>query len=144
MNDDILKDVVLSTLAELEDEISFDEVDKKPSIKETPTSKQALNEKDMLIDELYQINSQIDSQQDIKTTTDAKIDSQQDIKIATDAKIDSELEFINSLREEIEILFQGLKSNELVEPEKKRDLVVKYLQNLLFMLSERANQIEKV
>ena len=56
--------------------------------------------------------------------------------------IKNELEFVKTIQEDITILFKGLTSADLVEPERKRDLVVKYLQNLLILLDNRVKELK--
>lgn len=134
MNDDILKDVVLSTLAELEDDVLPNEeieTSKKEELnKEISVTKETIIKE--LANESEKLNSLFIEEKEVVVEEPHQ-----------KSNIGGELEFINSIQEEIELLFKGLKSKELVEPEKKKDLVVKYLQNLLFMLGERANKLQK-
>ena len=135
MNDELLKDVVLSTLAELEEDILPDEISE---VKEDEKDKQTPIAQEKIVKNLADDTNKVESQ--IKNSND---ETQKPVEQPhQNENIKNELEFVKTIQEDITILFKGLTSADLVEPERKRDLVVKYLQNLLILLDNRVKELK--
>ncbi len=104
-----LKELVLSTLEELDDRIAKEE--------EIRQEIRKLHEEEV--------------QTEQKTQKDSK-----------PSRSDDEIAFLRHTKERLEVLFQGLKSSEIKEPEAKLEITLKYLQLLLAQVNERLHEIK--
>jgi hypothetical protein len=55
---------------------------------------------------------------------------------------DEEIAFLEHTKERLEVLFKGLHSSEIKEPEAKLEITLKYLQLLLAQVDARLQQIK--
>jgi len=117
-----LRDLVLSTLEELDDRIA-----REDELKETIF---ALHEEDRKEEAAKQAQQQ----------TDEKPDEYKQIVIQ---RSDDELAFLKHTRERLQILFEGLKSSEIKDPEAKLEMTLKYLQLLLAQVDERVQEVKE-
>ncbi len=104
-----LKELVLSTLEELDDRIAKEE----------------------------EIRREIQKLHEEETPTAAE--NSKDIRVT---RSDDEIAFLRHTKERLEVLFQGLKSSEIKEPEAKLEITLKYLQLLLAQVNERLDEIK--
>ena len=111
-----LRDLVLSTLEELDDRIAKEEEIKAKII--------ALEEED---------------QQEKENSASDHEKGEERIVIQ---RSDDELAFLRHTKERLEILFEGLQSSEIKDPEAKLELTLKYLQLLLAQVDERVAEIK--
>ncbi len=117
-----LRDLVLSTLEELDDRIAReDELKEKIS---------ALHEEDRKEEAAKQAQQQ----------TDEEPEENKQIVIQ---RSDDELAFLKHTRERLQILFEGLKSSEIKDPEAKLEVTLKYLQLLLAQVDERVQEVKE-
>ena len=119
-----LKDVILSTLAEMEDnettkEILTNTVNKKEEIKKPEKVKKS--------DEQKPIENQT-SQVAQETTTSLS---------------ESELTYLNSLRERLLVLFEGFQAPNNTNLEAKIDLTLNFLEYVLSSIDNRIQKLEK-
>ena len=111
-----LKDVILSTLAEMEDNVS----DKAVSTKS-----------DFEVKEIKELTPK--KQTEIKTL----------IKDVESSTPESELKFLNSIRERLLVLFEGFQAPNNVNIEAKVDLTLNFLEYVLATIDARAELLEK-
>jgi len=126
MNDDILKDVILSTLAEIEDDI----VIKDEVITEKKIELEFENPTDIFQDSPI---SNIENKVEIETPQNLMLE--QSLISKTSSEVD--LNFLTSIQEKIATLFDGLKSSEIDNLDQKLDLTLKYLEYLLLSIDEK-------
>jgi hypothetical protein len=110
-----LRDLVLSTLEELDDRIAKEEEIKAKIIE--------LEEEE---------------KREIQNPVPA---SEEENRVVV-KRSDDELAFLRHTKERLEILFEGLKSSEIKDPEAKLELTLKYLQLLLAQVDERVAEIK--
>ena len=111
-----LKDVILSTLAEMED------------IPPEPKHK-------------FEVKEKIE----LKTVVKEEIQSE-DLKVETEistVKTDSELMYLNSIKERLLVLFEGFQSPNNSNIEVKIDMTLNYLEYVLATVSQRIENLEK-
>jgi hypothetical protein len=109
-----LKDVILSTLAEMED---------NPQIQEEPSSVASKEEK------FFEPTSQpIIEEEEVKNTP---------------STIDSELIYLNSIRERLLVLFEGFQAPNNVNIEAKVDMTLNFLEYTLATIDDRVHKLEK-
>ncbi|MCK9453595.1 MAG: hypothetical protein M0Q20_00400 [Sulfurimonas sp.] len=117
-----LKDVILSTLAEMEN--------RKPekniieSIKPTNTSKEE-KQKEPKADPL----------------DESKVDNEDDFK--REHSINSELLFLNSIRERLLVLFEGFQAPNNTNIEAKIDLTLNFLEYVLVTIDSRVEELQR-
>jgi len=111
-----LKDVILSTLAEMED------------IPPQPKYKFEVKEK---------IELKIPATKEIKDE-DLKVESKH-----SSVKTDSELMYLSSIKERLLVLFEGFQAPNNSNIEAKIDMTLNYLEYILATVSQRIEQIEK-
>ena len=110
-----LKDVILSTLAEMED---------TPPAKATPTPNFEIKEKkelDLTIEEIPQ-TPQAEKEQ---------------------SSVDSELVYLNSIKERLLVLFEGFQAPNNANIEAKVDMTLNFLEYTLATISDRVEILEK-
>lgn len=117
-----LKDVILSTLAEMED----NETTKK-------VLNSSINPKEINITEKKEINILKPEPSIIEPTSD-------ELEVSTS---DSEILFLNSLRERLLVLFEGFQAPNNTNIEAKVDMTLNFLEYALATIDLRAEQIEK-
>ncbi len=109
-----LKDVILSTLAEMEDEPEKDT--QKISLSSQSSSKEI-----EVKHEVSELNYDDD----------------------TSTKIDSELAYLNSIRERLLVLFEGFQSPNNSNIEAKVDMTLNFLEYTLATIDERVDMLER-
>lgn len=105
-----LRDLVLSTLEELDDRIA-----KEEEIRQ----------------KIVEINEEEVKEADSETA-----------KEVTKVRSDDEVAFLKHTKERLEILFEGLKSTEIKDPEAKLEITLKYLQLLLAQVDDRLHEVK--
>ena len=111
-----LKDVILSTLAEMED------------IPPEPKHK-------------FEVKEKIE----LKTVVKKEIQNE-DLKVQNEVssvKTDSELMYLNSIKERLLVLFEGFQSPNNSNIEVKIDMTLNYLEYVLATVSQRIDNLEK-
>ena len=103
-----LRDLVLSTLEELDSRVKEEE-----SLHKALQSEQNLSDRPESVDE----------------------------KAPETGSREEEIAFLKHTKERLEVLFNGLHSSEIKEPEAKLEITLKYLQLLLSQVDERLRQI---
>ena len=111
-----LKDVILSTLAEMED------------IPPQPKHK-------------FEIKEKIELKTVLKEEQKTEVPKVEE-KISS-AKVDSELLYLNSIKERLLVLFEGFQSPNNSNIEAKIDMTLNYLEYILATVSDRIEKIEK-
>jgi hypothetical protein len=109
-----LKDVILSTLAEMEEE--------------TPT--QAVTSNEPEIEEEFVDN---------EDTTDHVDEDKQ----SNSSSVDSELMYLNSIRERLLVLFEGFQAPNNSNIEAKIDMTLNFLEYTLATIDARVEKLEK-
>ncbi|MFT7002729.1 MAG: hypothetical protein ACJAWW_000062 [Sulfurimonas sp.] len=118
-----LKDVILSTLAEMED----NEITKKvlhSSIRPQRTQTIETTEKTQTCEEKQESSMSL-------------------IKEIKESSSDSEILFLKSLRERLLVLFEGFQAPNNTNIEAKVDMTLNFLEYALATIDSRAEQIEK-
>ena len=113
-----LKDVILSTLAEMEEPL----VEQAPA---NSTDFQRVEKKEML------------SNDDIKAQSESIID---DLK---NSNPDNEMIFLSSIRERLLVLFEGFQAPNNANIEAKVDLTLNFLEYVLATIDSRVEILEK-
>ena len=111
-----LKDVILSTLAEMED------IPPQPKLK-------------------FEVKEKIE----LKTVVKEEIQSE-DLKVESEmssVKTDSELMYLNSIKERLLVLFEGFQAPNNTNIEAKIDMTLNYLEYVLATVSQRIETLEK-
>jgi hypothetical protein len=111
-----LKDVILSTLAEMEEEIPqkvLSNVSNDFEIKETKT---------------------------LKTEKEIAVPSN---KVAMSSNIESELMYLSSIRERLLVLFEGFQAPNNKNIEAKVDMTLNFLEYVLATIDTRVQNLEK-
>ncbi|MEA2098694.1 MAG: hypothetical protein U9P72_01035 [Campylobacterota bacterium] len=111
-----LKDVILSTLAEMEDPPTHQE----PKISEAKAKKVEEKVEEKIISK----------------------DLENEI-VVDDSKIDSELIYLNSIKERLLVLFEGFQAPNNSNIEAKVDMTLNYLEYVLATISNRIEILEK-
>jgi len=111
-----LKDVILSTLAEMEDNVS----DKALSL-----------ENDFEVKEIKEVTPV--KKPEVKAVS----------KNVEGSSPESELKFLNSMRERLLVLFEGFQAPNNVNIEAKVDLTLNFLEYVLATIDARAELLEK-
>lgn len=111
-----LKDVVLSTLAEMEDNDAV-----KQDLKEA-------------VSENVKPQIQTDSSSQIKTKEETLVKPK---------SLDDELQFLNSIRERLLVLFEGFQAPNNTQIEAKVDITLNFLEYTLATIDDRLEKIEK-
>lgn len=108
-----LKDVILSTLAEMENE---------PMAEPVPTSQKT---------------------QDTKETKEEIEPFETSYNDYTHKRVDSELAYLNSIRERLLVLFEGFQAPNNSNIEAKVDMTLNFLEYTLATIDERMQTLEK-
>jgi hypothetical protein len=123
-----LKDVILSTLAEMEDNETTKKV-LNSSIEPKKIQKLEINET---------------KTQTLKPSTLIKEKKQQIQQIEdSSSSVDSEILFLNSLRERLLVLFEGFQAPNNTNIEAKVDMTLNFLEYALATIDLRAQKLEK-
>lgn len=130
MNDDILKDVILSTLAEIEED---DEVIEE-SVEENIRESDNFAKEDTPLN-LFQDSPTLDISIEEPQKRMEKIEPLE--KVSTVNVSQNSGDFLISIRERIATLFEGLKSEKMKNRDKKLDITLKYLEYLLISIDEK-------
>jgi len=139
---DRLEDVILSTLAEIQENVPQKE-ETKPSVAKEK-EKQDIQPK---ISQEKQIQTQTESkeylppQKEKKSILLNKENFYKDVTAKNAINNDSELLFLNSLRERMLVLFEGFQAPNNTALESKIDLTLNFLEYVLASIDDR---IEKV
>ena len=139
-NDNDLADIILSTLNEMENDIS------KPS-KITPTIKTDESRTSQL--RIIKEGDKNPTTPNHKKTTQVKKLPKKNklIPIVTtnisgrEINTKTQTEFLSEIREKMLVLFTGLQSEQLVNKEAKMDLVLNYLEYTLASIDERIEKL---
>jgi len=150
VDNDILKDVILSTLAEIEEEeVILDDPFEEPieEIKEIQKPEIVTiqeNQKEEIEPKAEETPLDIfqDSpilEQEIEKPQEVKIEIEQpDIQTSSEKDVEIiDRIFLESIQEKIATLFVGLKSDEMKDKDKKLDITLKYLEYLLISIDEK-------
>ena len=113
-----LRDLVLSTLEELDDRI-----EREDEIKEKIA---ALEDEDRRRQQAAAQKAQEAEQSALPVV-----------------RSDDEIAFLKHTKERLQTLFEGLKSSEIKDPEAKLELTLKYLQLLLAQVDERVHEVKE-
>ncbi|MGE4418856.1 MAG: hypothetical protein AB7D38_03355 [Sulfurimonas sp.] len=117
-----LKDVILSTLAEMENI--------KP-------------EKNM-IDNIKPIqNSQEKSQKEQKKEYKPEVQSEDNPTSQDERSLSSEMQFLKSMRERLLVLFEGFQAPNNINIEAKIDMTLNFLEYVLVTIDSRVEEIER-
>lgn len=117
-----LKDVILSTLAEMENI--------KP-------------EKNM-IDNIKPIqNSQEKSQKEQKKEYKPEVQSEDNSTSQDERSLSSEMQFLKSMRERLLVLFEGFQAPNNINIEAKIDMTLNFLEYVLVTIDSRVEEIER-
>ena len=118
-----LKDVILSTLAEMDD-MPLEEMKKAP-------------------DKSFEIKEKIE----FKTVVEKEVKSEEPKIEETfeidNIKVDNELKYLNSIRERLLVLFEGFQSPNNSNIEAKIDMTLNFLEYTLATLNSRIDIIEQ-
>ncbi len=68
-------------------------------------------------------------------------DMKAEVKQNAETGSEEEIAFLKHTKERLEVLFKGLHSSEIKEPEAKLEITLKYLQLLLSQVDDRLQQI---
>jgi hypothetical protein len=175
MDDKFLKDVVISTIAELEfEDDDFEEIIEKSKsskieepikIEEPKPEEKVENKKEKTFEEITEIDKdELSIESIINSLTEFQIDSEnikideepsekvsvpskeyvfekpKDLEKFSNYNSDEKI-FLENLKERIDTLFEGLKSEETTQVEKKLDLTLQYLQYISIIAEERLSEI---
>jgi hypothetical protein len=117
-----LKDVILSTLAEMED---------------NETTKKVLNSS------IEEKKVNVTQKKEIKILKPEPSTIEPTINEPESSSTDSEIQFLNSLRERLLVLFEGFQAPNNTNIEAKVDMTLNFLEYALATIDLRAQQIEK-
>ncbi len=129
---DQLKDVILSTLAEIQESV--------------PQEKEPANNVEEKVEQKKEQKAQPDSttqpkeQQRSKENFFSEVTSKQESRLASSAE--NELLFLNSLRERMLVLFEGFQAPNNTSLEAKIDLTLNFLEYVLSTIDERIDKIK--
>ena len=112
-----LKDVILSTLAEMEDEV--------------PVVETSTISNDFDVQETKKIESQ-EPKEDLQQTPQEQTNS-----------LESETLYLNSIRERLLVLFEGFQAPNNVNIEAKVDMTLNFLEYTLATIDSRLEKLEK-
>jgi len=110
-----LKDVILSTLAEMEDNTPVENIEK-------PTKSTLIKPKE--------------EKQVIDTM-------QEDLDISDEYALDNEMMFLTSMRERLLVLFEGFQAPNNTNIEAKVDMTLNFLEYVLVSIDTRVQKLEK-
>ena len=116
-----LKDVILSTLAEMED---------------NETTKKVLNSS--IKPKKIEI-----SESKLEHSTPTPLMKERAVKEDTSSSVDSEILFLNSLKERLLVLFEGFQAPNNANIEAKLDMTLNFLEYALATIDLRAEELEK-
>ncbi|MBU0721750.1 hypothetical protein KJ877_10435 [bacterium] len=120
-----LKDVILSTLAEMEENIS----DKVP-----PSSK------DYEVKEISSVQTKTQNE-DFFPSDDSE--AKNILQELQSSNTDNEMMFLNSIRERLLVLFEGFQAPNNANIEAKVDLTLNFLEYVLATIDSRVEKLEK-
>jgi len=109
-----LKDVILSTLAEMEENTTNSEGDEAPVVAQ--------------------------KQEEFFESTAEK---EEDIRAQTTYSLESELMYLNSIRERLLVLFEGFQAPNNTDIEAKVDMTLNFLEYTLATIDARVQKLEK-
>jgi len=121
-----LKDVILSTLSEISEDI-------QRSVKEDEIKK--IKPEISQIKEVFSKNSPLDNKKEEQETS---------IQNRDISWIQEECQFLENLRERLLVLFEGFQSPNNRSVESKIDLTLNFLEYLLALLDERITKLKKL
>ncbi len=130
-----LKDVILSTLAEMED----NEVTKKILINSVEPEK-------IEIKKIQKIEKTQHSEPKLVVEPIVKEVKKPSVNVAKEVKkssVNSEFLFLDSFRERLLVLFEGFQSPDNIDIEDKVDLTLNFLEYALATIDERAEELKK-
>ena len=129
---DQLKDVILSTLAEIQESV--------------PQEKEPANNVEENVEQKKEQNAKLESivqpkeQQRSKENFFSEVTSKQESRLAS--SVENELLFLNSLRERMLVLFEGFQAPNNTSLEAKIDLTLNFLEYVLSTIDERIDKIK--
>jgi hypothetical protein len=116
-----LKDVILSTLAEMEEEVNVEPANSvKDFTPSTPTQSQSQPQEVQEVAEVQHNEPQEESQ-----------------------SVASELQFLQAIRERLLVLFEGFQSPNNTNIEAKIDMTLNFLEYTLATIDDRVEKLEK-
>ncbi|MDQ1267491.1 MAG: hypothetical protein QG560_134 [Campylobacterota bacterium] len=110
-----LKDVILSTLAELED--------MKPNVDDQKTV--------------------IDFAPKAKIESSTKIEQKVEIEVQEEPAMSNEMMFLTSMRERLLVLFEGFQAPNNTNIEAKVDMTLNFLEYILVSIDSRVEELER-
>ncbi len=130
---DQLKDVILSTLAEIQESVPED---KEPKSDIAAKAKEIKEEK--VADK--ETSSQKESQRSKENFFSEVTAKEEETRVTSSSE--SELLFLNSLRERMLVLFEGFQAPNNTSLEAKIDLTLNFLEYVLSTIDERIDKIK--
>ena len=121
-----LKDVILSTLAEMEDPVKI-EIPQKEII-----------EKKVIIDKELQKDNKYEFNDNIVETFQKELLNENSYKIT-----ETEIVYLTSIKERLLVLFEGFQSPNNTHIETKVDITLNFLEYILSTIELRINSLEK-
>lgn len=90
--------------------------------------------KDLILSTLEELDAKIEAD---------SFEAPKPVEKVTTTEADAELQFLKESKERLEVLFEGLKSEETTKVEAKLNLVVNFLQFYLSKIDERIDKCSK-
>ncbi len=98
--------------------------------------------RDLVLSTLEELDDRIAKEEELKEKIAETAEEERVEEGAALKRIDDELAFLKHTKERLEILFEGLKSSEIKDPEAKLEITLKYLQLLLAQVDERLGELK--
>ena len=118
-----LKDVILSTLAEMEDVVDIPEIKTKKSEQIEKPQKRVTSQK---------VSPKPEIKDEVLPTTEV-----------SNKSIDSELVYLKSIKERLLVLFEGFQAPNNTNIEAKIDMTLNFLEYVLATIEQRVEYLEK-
>jgi hypothetical protein len=109
-----LKDVILSTLAEMEEEVNVEPVNSVEDFTPSPKVKEVKEDKQEVLKESF-----------------------------SEKSVQNELQFLQAIRERLLVLFEGFQSPNNINIEAKVDMTLNFLEYTLATIDDRVDKLEK-
>ena len=119
-----LKDVILSTLAEMEEEIPSQAINTVSNSFEVKEKKVVENTKHT-------------------STQKQQNEEQEEVQKVSTSVVDSELSYLNAIRDRLLVLFEGFQAPNNTNIEAKVDMTLNFLEYVLATIDARMEKIEK-
>lgn len=135
-----LKDVILSTLSEIGEDLDIGKKDKLSNLKNNSFKKMPNSVSSNKTIETYSSFKDLDTFQEPSWQNSSK----KDVSLQDSSWIEEECRFLESLRERLLVLFEGFQSPNNKSVESKIDLTLNFLEYLLVILDERITKLKKL